>query len=89
MSTKRDRPVMELLQAEACDDDQSFFHIPVGNRYVKYLSINPGPYALEDICFGPVLASILPDVPHGNQNDGLAAKHPETGHPYSERACSD
>ncbi|EEH35380.2 hypothetical protein PAAG_06427 [Paracoccidioides lutzii Pb01] len=72
MTTKPDRPVLELLQAEACDDDQSFFHIPVGNRYVKYLSINPGPYTLEDMCFGTVLASILPDVPHGNQKRRLS-----------------
>ena len=38
------------------------------------------------MCFGPSLATILPDLPSGNWNDGLVAKHPETGEPYFARA---
>lgn len=38
------------------------------------------------MCFGPSLASILPDLPAGNWNDGLVTKHPETGEPNFARA---
>lgn len=38
------------------------------------------------MCFGPSLATILPNLPTGDWNDALVNKQPETGKPYFARA---
>ncbi|RDW83802.1 uncharacterized protein DSM5745_04128 [Aspergillus mulundensis] len=84
LSTK---PNIELLQAEIDEDDQSFFRLRVG-KTIKYLTIEPGLYSTEDMCFGPSLLSILPAFPPGDWNDGLIARNPETGQPFFARAMN-
>lgn len=86
MTTTCNRPRVELLQAEVAEDDESYFRILVDGRSVKYITIEHGLYSEEDMCFGPSLAVILPDLPPGDWNDGLVAKNPETGHPHFARA---
>ncbi|KAJ5462998.1 hypothetical protein N7475_007942 [Penicillium sp. IBT 31633x] len=82
MSNQRN---ITLLQAEADDEDESYFRILI-NGSIKYVTIAPGIWSTVDMCFGPSLASILPDLPTGEWNDGLVDKHPETGEPYFVRA---
>ncbi|KAJ5622342.1 alpha-galactosidase A precursor [Penicillium herquei] len=76
------QPKIELLQAEVdCGDDQSFFRLLIDDRSIKYLTIDPGIYSSEDMCFGPSLASLLPVLPPGDWNDGLVSKNMD-GEPY-------
>ncbi|KAJ5708369.1 alpha-galactosidase A precursor [Penicillium malachiteum] len=71
------QPKIELLQAEVdCGDDQSFFRL-IDDQSIKYLTIDPGIYSPEHMCFGPSLASLLP----GDWNDGLVSKN-IYGEPY-------
>lgn len=64
---------IELLQAEVDENDQSFFCLLVNGRNIKYVSINPGLYSADDMCFGPSLVSLLPTLSAGDWNDGLMA----------------
>jgi hypothetical protein len=70
---------VEVLQAEVNENDQSFFRLCVDGRAIKYLTIEPGLYIVEDMCFGPSLLSILPDFPPGGWNDGLVARDTNSG----------
>lgn len=76
---------VELLQAEADENDQSFFRVLVDGQTVKYLTIETGVYSVEDMCFGPALASLLPDLPSGDWNDGVVALG-DNGQPQFTRA---
>ncbi|KAL4891610.1 alpha-galactosidase A precursor [Aspergillus ambiguus] len=76
------RQRIELLQAEADDNDLSFVRLLVDGGAVKYITIEPGLYSSIDICFGPSLASILPELPPGDWNDGLVAKDINDGRPH-------
>jgi predicted Ser/Thr protein kinase len=76
---------IELLQAEVDENDQSFFRLLVDGQAIKYITIEPGIYSTEDMCFGPSLVSLLPDLPPGNWNDGLIARDGENGQPRFTR----
>ncbi|KAJ5451298.1 hypothetical protein N7491_000480 [Penicillium cf. griseofulvum] len=75
-----------LLQAEADDDNDSYCRFLI-NGSVRYITITQGIWSTKDMCFGPSLASILPDLPICDWKDGLVTKHPETGEPYFARAA--
>ncbi|PYH35911.1 alpha-galactosidase A precursor [Aspergillus neoniger CBS 115656] len=72
---------IELLQAEVDETDQSFFRLLVNGQSIKYITIEPGIYSTEDMCFGPSLVSILPDFPSGDWNDGLVSKDAKDNQP--------
>ncbi|KAH8425895.1 uncharacterized protein LDX57_003636 [Aspergillus melleus] len=72
---------IDLLQAEVDENDQSFFRLLVDGQTVKYIIIEPGIYSTEDMCFGPSLVSILPELPPGNWNDGLVAQDANDARP--------
>lgn len=76
------QPKIELLQAEVDENDQSFFRHLVDGRSIKYITVEPGIYSSEDMCFGPSLVSILPKLPTGDWNDGLVAKDAKDGQPH-------
>ncbi|KAL5339818.1 alpha-galactosidase A precursor [Aspergillus crustosus] len=81
---------MELLQAEADEADESFFRILVDGNSIKYLTIDQGLYGIEDMCFGPVLATIIPDLAAGDWNEGRISKDPENdGKPHFAHAFLD
>ncbi|GES57890.1 alpha-galactosidase agla [Aspergillus terreus] len=67
-------PKIELLQAEVDENDESFFRLLVDGQTIKYITIESGIYSTEDMCFGPSLVSILPELPPGDWNDGLVAR---------------
>lgn len=70
----RNQRKIELLQAEVDEHDESYFRLLVDDVSIKYLTIETGIFSVEDMCFGPVLATILPEFPTGDWNDGLVAK---------------
>ncbi|PYH74393.1 alpha-galactosidase A precursor [Aspergillus vadensis CBS 113365] len=65
---------IELLQAEVDENDQSFFRLLVNGQSIKYITVEPGIYSTEEMCFGPSLISILPDFPSGDWNEGLVSR---------------
>ncbi|KAJ5795013.1 hypothetical protein N7457_001612 [Penicillium paradoxum] len=54
-----------LLRAEVDDDDESYFRILI-NGSVKYVAIAQDIWSTQDMCFGPSLASLLPDLRTGD-----------------------
>lgn len=74
----------QLLQAEAAEDDESFFRLQVDGA-IKHLTVEQGVYSVEDMCFAPSLFSILPSFPPGDWNDGLVSKD-ASGQPFFARA---
>ncbi|KAF9882594.1 hypothetical protein FE257_006223 [Aspergillus nanangensis] len=72
---------IDLLQAEVDENNQSFFRLLVDGRTVKYITVEPGIYSTEDMCFGPSLVSILPPLPSGDWNDGLVVRDANDGRP--------
>lgn len=86
MTTTCSRPRIEFLEEEVNEDGQSFFRLLVDQRSIKYITIESGLYSVEDMCFGLILATILPDLPPGDWNDGLVAKD-ESGRPHFARVC--
>jgi hypothetical protein len=76
------KPKVEVLQVEVNEYDQSFFRLWVDGRAIKYLTIEPGLYSIEDIYFSPSLLSILLDFPPGDWNDGLVARDTNSGQPF-------
>ncbi|KZF24244.1 hypothetical protein L228DRAFT_237191 [Xylona heveae TC161] len=89
------QPKIELLQCEVdMDDDVSYFRLLVeseseskvsktteSTKCIKYLTIDPGLFSIEDMCFGPSLVSLLPPFPPGNWNDGTISRDATTGLP--------
>ncbi|KAJ5346786.1 uncharacterized protein N7506_000039 [Penicillium brevicompactum] len=78
----RNQMKIELLQAEVDENDQSFFRLLVDGRNIKYVTIDPGLYSADDMCFGPSLVSLLPALPAGDWNDGLVTKNESNGQPH-------
>ncbi|KAH7398263.1 alpha-galactosidase A precursor [Pyrenochaeta sp. MPI-SDFR-AT-0127] len=54
---------IQVLQASVDPEDQSEFRILVNRKIVKYLTIDPGLYDVDDMCFGPSLTSMIPSLP--------------------------
>lgn len=73
---------VELLQAEVDETEQSFFRLLVDNVSIKYITVEPGIYSTEDMCFGPSLVSLLPKFPPGDWNDGLVARDASNDRPH-------
>ncbi|KAJ5926756.1 hypothetical protein N7516_008529 [Penicillium verrucosum] len=66
----QDQRSITLLQAEADNDDESYFRLLI-NGLVRYITIAQGIWSTDDMCFGPSLATILPELPTGDWNAGL------------------
>jgi hypothetical protein len=81
------QPKIELLQAEVDENDQSFFQVLVDGLSIKYITVEPGIYSTEDMCFGSFLVSVLPTFPTGDWNDGLVAEDAKDGRPFFARVC--
>ncbi|KAL3480767.1 alpha-galactosidase A precursor [Aspergillus californicus] len=79
------QPKIELLQAEVDEDDESFFRLRVDGHSIKYVTVEPGVYSTDDMCFGPSLVSLLPKFPPGDWNDGLVAIDATDGQPRFAR----
>jgi len=80
------QPEIELLQAEVDQNDQSFFRLLVNGLSIRYITVEPGIYNTKDMCFGPSLVSLLPELPAWHWNDGLVAKDTIYGRPYFAHA---
>ena len=74
----------KLLQAslDHLDEVEHEFRILVDGKFVKYLTIDPKLYSTEDMCFEPILKSILPPLPPGDWNTGRISRNCADGRPH-------
>ncbi|KAI1770009.1 hypothetical protein F4818DRAFT_450600 [Hypoxylon cercidicola] len=75
-------PNILVLQASVDPETESEFRVLVDNKFVKYISIDPGVYGIDDMCFGPSLISLLPPLPPGDWNKGRISRELKTGDIY-------
>lgn len=68
-----------LLQASVDEDDESYLRFLSKGKFVKYITIAVGVYAVDDMCFGPAITSLLPPLPSGPWNVGFVERDDETG----------
>lgn len=63
---------VEILNQEADPDDSGLSHhrILVERTHFKCVTIDPGIYDIDDLCFPPILLEILPPFPTGSWNCG-------------------
>ncbi|KAJ5211655.1 uncharacterized protein N7498_003301 [Penicillium cinerascens] len=75
---------IQLLQASVDPDNEmeSEFRVLVDGQFVKYITIDPGLYDPDDMCFPPAFASLLPQFPDGDWNEGRISRDPTTGTPH-------
>lgn len=76
----------QLLQACVDEDYESYFRLLFEDKTVRYITIAPGLYTADDMCFGPAMVSLLPPLPSGNWNSGYVSHDPLTGQPHFESA---
>ncbi|KAI0883943.1 alpha-galactosidase A precursor [Annulohypoxylon maeteangense] len=77
-------PNIKLLHASVDPDNknESEVRILIDNKFVKYINIDPGVYDPDDMCFEPVLISLLPPLPSEDWNTGYISQNAETGIPH-------
>lgn len=63
-------PTVQLLQASVDPDETSELRILIDGKHVKYLTISPGVYDADDMCFEPSLVAMLPSIPAWDWNEG-------------------
>ena len=79
--TKAVHPDMvEILNQEidCAGNDAGYYRMLVNRKHFKYITIEPNIYEADDLCFPPVLLSILPPLPTGDWNYGRIAQAAET-----------
>ena len=82
---------IELLHASVDPDNQveSEFRILVDGRSFKYITIDPGLYEPDDMCFGPAFVSLLPPLPDKDWNVGHISLDPTTWKPHFATAARE
>ena len=71
---------IELLQAEVDENDESFFRLLVDGRSIKYITVEPGIYSAEDMCFGPSLVFSCQNFPQETGTMDEARMQRTVGH---------
>lgn len=83
-----DSQALQLLQACVDEDDDSYLRFLVDGKSIKYITIAPGIFATDDMCFGPSITRLLPPLPTGDWNHGYIARNPRTSLPYFAQAVT-
>ena len=68
---------MHLTKVEILNQDidpegntPSYYRMLVNKKHFKYITIDPGIYEVDDLCFPPILLEKLPPFPEGDWNCG-------------------
>ena len=68
---------MHLTKVEILNQDidpegntPSYYRMLVNKKHFKYITIDPGIYEVDDLCFPPILLENLPPFPEGDWNCG-------------------
>lgn len=84
MAEKPQQP-LRLLQAEVDPDGgENYLRMLKGDR-IKYFTIAPGLYALDDMCFEPAIITLLPPFPAGDWNEGFITRNSDDGAPHFDK----
>lgn len=75
-------PDFRLLEASVDEEAESEFRILVDGKFIKYLTIDPGLYDVDDMCFEPVFVTILPPLPSGDWNTAQISRNTLNGQPH-------
>ncbi|KFY26668.1 hypothetical protein V493_03939 [Pseudogymnoascus sp. VKM F-4281 (FW-2241)] len=61
---------VEILNQDIDPDGNtpSYYRMLVDKKHFKYVTIDPGIYEVDDLCFPPILLAILPSFPDSNWN---------------------
>lgn len=72
---------IKILNQEIDPDGRtpSYYRMLVNEKHFKYITIDPGIYEVDDLCFPPILLEKLPHFPPGDWNCGRIAKRDEGG----------
>jgi len=64
---------MHLTKVEILNQDidregntPSYYRMLVNKKHFKYITIDPGIYEVDDLCFPPILLEKLPPFPEGD-----------------------
>ncbi|KAK0111010.1 hypothetical protein ONS95_001390 [Cadophora gregata] len=76
--------LIEILNQEVDPDDKtpSYYRILWKQQHIKYITIDPGIYEVDDLCFPPDLVGKLPPFPEGDWNHGRISKIGEDPNPF-------
>ncbi|KAI1399367.1 alpha-galactosidase A precursor [Hypoxylon fuscum] len=72
---------VQVLQASFDEDVMSEFRLLIDNKFVKYVTIDPGIFERDDLCFAPSLISLMPALPSGDWNTAHIARDTVSGDP--------
>lgn len=72
---------VEILNQDIDPDGStpSYYRMLVDKKHFKYITIDPGIYEDDDLCFPPILLELLPPFPTGTWNCGRISQ--TTGSP--------
>jgi predicted Ser/Thr protein kinase len=70
-------------------NEPSYYRMLVDEKYVKYISIDPGTYEIDDLCFPPILVQKLPRLPKGEWNSGRIMRTGEIPKPFFIETCRE
>ncbi|KAG4413853.1 hypothetical protein IFR04_012997 [Cadophora malorum] len=75
---------IEVLNQEVDPEDKtpSYYRILVNRKHIKYVTIDPGIYEVDDLCFPPILVEKLPKFPEGDWNCGRISQTDGTPAPF-------
>lgn len=75
---------IEVLNQEVDPEDKtpSSYRLLVNKKHIKYLTIDPGIYEVDDLCFPPCLIEKLPTFPDGNWNCGRISQTDGNSTPF-------
>lgn len=75
---------IEVLNQEVDPEDKtpSYYRILVNRKHIKYVTIDPGIYEVDDLCFPPILVEKLPKFPEGDWNCGRISQTNGTPAPF-------
>ncbi|KAF3028312.1 hypothetical protein E8E12_000385 [Didymella heteroderae] len=68
-----------MLQASVDLEGVSEFRILFDSTSVRYITIDPGLYSVQEMCFGPSLIALLPPLPPGRWNQARVRRDPTSG----------
>ncbi|THX74173.1 hypothetical protein D6D05_07086 [Aureobasidium pullulans] len=85
-------PDIRLLDASVDDETVSDLRILIDLRHIKYITVDPGVYDIDTMCFEPYLIPALPPIPKLPMEDWNSAHishHPSDGKPHFSRVTND
>jgi hypothetical protein len=76
--------IVEILSQEIDREGNtaSYYRMLVDKEHFKYITIDPGIYEIDDLCFPPILLEKLPPFPPGDWNYGRISQTVENPTPF-------